>query len=457
VIQISVVTEVKMGDKQKIFFTVQTPPEQNQAESNVSFHDYSQIQIVNAISTSPAKKKFIFVSEGEEGTEVYDQQYVGQGGSFSFTEASGKAPLILDPNVSGAVESVIEVTNHENISTVADIQDVQNVHEVVTLGKTEEVQTFSFEDEKFALMEEEDDETEDSGLIKPFECELCKKQFTKIEILKRHIKTHMKEKEFKCSYCPKTFDRRDVLNDHVRNHTGEKPFQCTTCNKKFTRGFVLLRHMRTHAEGVYKCDFCFKSFDRKDTYRDHMRNHTGEKPFKCRFCGKAFSRSFVLTKHEKSHVIREELGNENSLDIVDSDTVLVEEIDYEDEESVKQATDLLLQRELGEEVIQDNVEQEIIQDEQDFKIIEHQDIVSMDDNLVCEPAVEEVVETEAITLATADGQIVRVISKEQYERLLAGAGKLKTYRCDTCNKTFTNYGHFQQHFSLRWELGGCIN
>ena len=58
----------------------------------------------------------------------------------------------------------------------------------------------------------------------------------------------------------------------------------------------------------------------------------------------------MLTKHEKSHVIREELGSENSLDIVDSDTVLVEEIDYEDEESVKQATDLLLQGELGEEV-----------------------------------------------------------------------------------------------------------
>ena len=35
---------------------------------------------------------------------------------------------------------------------------------------------------------------------------------------------------------------------------------------------------------------------------------------------------------------------------------------------------------------------------------------------VSEPVVEEVVETEAITLATADGQIVRVISKEQYDR-----------------------------------------
>jgi uncharacterized Zn-finger protein len=165
---------------------------------------------------------------------------------------------------------------------------------------------------------------DDGSLIKPFECESCKKQFTKREILERHIKTHMKGKEFKCSYCTKTFDRRDVLNDHVGNHTGEKPFQCTTCNKKFTKGFVLLRHMRTHAEGVYKCDFCFKSFDRKDTYRDHI----GEKPFECRFCGKAFSRSFVLAKHERSHVIREELGSESSLDIVDSDNVLVEEIDY---------------------------------------------------------------------------------------------------------------------------------
>jgi len=446
-----------MSEKQKIFFTVQNPQDQGQTET---FHDYSQIQIVNAIPTSPVKKKFIFLEDGAETTEIYGHQY-DQGSSFTFTEG-GKAPLILDQNVSGAVESVIEVTNHENIGInegVIEVTNHENIginegvievtnHEII--GQNEEVQTFTFEDDKFSLMEEEHDD----GLIKPFECELCKKQFTKIEILKRHIKTHMKEKEFKCSYCTKTFDRRDVLNDHVRNHTGEKPFQCTTCNKKFTRGFVLLRHMRTHAEGVYKCDFCFKSFDRKDTYRDHMRNHTGEKPFKCRFCGKAFSRSFVLTKHEKSHVIREELGSENSLD---NDTVLVEEIDYEDEESVKQATDLLLQSELGEEVIQDHVEQEIIQDEQDFKIIEHQDIVSMDENLVCEPAVEEVVETEAITLATADGQIVRVISKEQYDRLLAAAGKQKTYRCDTCNKTFTNNAHFQQHFSLRWELGGCIN
>ena len=86
--------------------------------------------------------------------------------------------------------------------------------------------------------------------------------------------------------------------------------------------------------------------------------------------------------------------------------VLVEEIDYGDEDSVKQATDLLLQKELVSEVggwsreelrkqlfnlilqqvIQEhNVEQEIITAEDEFKIIEHADI-AMDDNLGTKPS-----------------------------------------------------------------------
>lgn len=152
---------------------------------------------------------------------------------------------------------------------------------------------------------------------------------------------------------------------------------------------------------------------------------------------------------------------ENPIDIefVDSDNVEVQEVDFEDEESVKQATDLLLQKELGEEVIEGEVEQEIVQDDHDFKVIEAHDIVSMQEGDVVETVeqVEEVVETEAITLATADGQIVRVISKEQYERLLAVASKNKTYKCDTCNRRFTNTNAFQNHYNLRWEEGGCIS
>jgi len=411
--------------------------------------DYPQIQIINAVdedTNGKSKNNLIFIGEGEDGTEIYGHE---AGSTFTLTQDS-KSNLILDPNVQGVVESVIEVTPEE-------------ASEDLDVKTGEEVQEFAFVEEgidsdgKVGFFEMDDG----SSLQRDFECELCNKKFTKVEILKRHIKTHLKEKEFKCQYCNKTFDRRDVLNDHVRNHTGEKPFECQTCKKKFTRGFVLLRHMRTHGEGLYKCDFCMKTFDRKDTFRDHMRNHTGEKPYKCKYCGKSFSRSFVLTKHEKSHIVSQEMAQipENPLDIefVDSDHVEVQEVDFEDEESVKQATDLLLQKELGEEVIEGEVEQEIIQDEHDFKVIEPQDIVSEEDASMHVEQVEEVVETEAITLATADGQIVRVISKEQYERLLAVASKNKTFKCDTCNRRFTNSNAFQNHYSLKWEEGGCIN
>jgi len=427
--------------------------------------DYPQIQIVNAVGNSDPeenKSKLIFIGTGDDGTELFSQE---DGSTYALTPS----------DESGTVSSsVIEVTHHDQVITDGDVSDGKawfreaKDGDVISDGKAwfreakvegvEEVQEFTFVDG--VGLEDEQPEPQ-----KDFECELCHKRFTKVEILKRHIKTHLKDKEFKCGYCNKAFDRRDVLNDHIRNHTGEKPFECNICKKKFTRGFVLLRHMRTHGEGLYKCEYCLKGFDRKDTFRDHMRNHTGEKPFKCKFCGKSFSRSFVLTKHEKSHIIREEMNanhlNENPIDVefVDTDNVEIQEVDFEDEQSVKQATDLLLQKELGEEVIEGEVEQEIIQDEHDFKVIEPHDIVTteVDEANMQVEQVEEVVETEAITLATADGQIVRVISKEQYERLLTVASKSKTYKCDTCNRRFTNINAFQNHYNLRWEEGGCIN
>jgi len=279
--------------------------------------------------------------------------------------------------------------------------------------------------------------------------------FTRVEILRRHLKTHMIEKEYKCTYCGKCFDRRDVLNDHMRNHTGEKPFQCTVCHKKFTRGFVLLRHMRIHTDGSFKCKYCMKTFDRKDTFRDHMRNHTGEKPFKCRYCSKSFSRSFVLTKHEKGHSLKMEETIEEE-DIQKAETILVDGLDYE-ESDVSTATEILLQKEFSQirdnDVIEEGeLEEEII--EEDFNIMSSH---MHSDTLVSEPVMEEVVETEAITLATADGQIVRVISREQYDKLLSAANKSKTFKCETCNKTFTSQATYQGHFNLSWENGGCIS
>merc|ERR1719369_887368 len=92
------------GDK-KLFFTVQSSEEDDVQE--VSLHDYSQIQIVDAVTVEedededcddgePAKKKFIFLSEQDDEGTLYSTS------SLSLPSSS-KTPLILDTNVSGAV------------------------------------------------------------------------------------------------------------------------------------------------------------------------------------------------------------------------------------------------------------------------------------------------------------------------------------------------------------------
>lgn len=312
-----------------------------------------------------------------------------------------------------------------------------------------------------------EDAITDDGKVRPFKCELCGKLFTKPEVMKRHKRSHSIKKDFSCTFCDMSFHRRDCLTDHLRNHTGERPFQCTICNKKFTRGFVLLRHMRIHTDGEFKCEVCHKSFDRKDTYNDHVRNHTGEKPFKCRFCPKSFSRSFVLTKHEKNHALKKSKYDEYD---GQCETIFVDEgIEYDDGDG---STEILLPKDftsgvvIEEPTIELEQEEELEIDEESSKDDEEvlgevysilPDHTLQSEVLVSEPVNEEVVQTESITLTSSDGQVIRVISKEQYDRLLQVAKKnSKIVKCETCNKTFTSESTYESHFEIPWEKGGCL-
>ena len=92
--------------------------------------------------------------QDEEGTTLYS---TSSSSSSLLPSTSSKTPLILDTNVSGAVGSVIEVTNHEIIGELLLLppKEYQSYDNLI-LGKTEEVQTFSFEtgdDEKYELIE----------------------------------------------------------------------------------------------------------------------------------------------------------------------------------------------------------------------------------------------------------------------------------------------------------------
>nr|1LLM_C Chain C, chimera of Zif23-GCN4 [synthetic construct]1LLM_D Chain D, chimera of Zif23-GCN4 [synthetic construct] len=49
-------------------------------------------------------------------------------------------------------------------------------------------------------------------------------------------------KPFQCRICMRNFSRSDHLTTHIRTHTGEKPFACDICGRKFARSDERKRH-----------------------------------------------------------------------------------------------------------------------------------------------------------------------------------------------------------------------
>ncbi len=111
--------------------------------------------------------------------------------------------------------------------------------------------------------EDDEDEDEEKGGIKKesgsyssksskaksktkFQCPKCDKIWNWPWELRRHVLTHLKEKEraetatYKCGECGRGFQWKRDLAQHMRLHTGEKLLVCSVCEKKFTTRQALL-------------------------------------------------------------------------------------------------------------------------------------------------------------------------------------------------------------------------
>ncbi len=133
---------------------------------------------------------------------------------------------------------------------------------------------------------------------KRFVCTYCGDNFTSVQSLCHHERTHTGERPFKCSICDKTFIRDQTLKEHQRIHTKEKPYKCFYCDRTFSYPTAKRRHERIHT-GVkpYKCKHCVKTFTNLTTQVAHERIHTGERPYKCKICSMAFKQHYHVKRH----------------------------------------------------------------------------------------------------------------------------------------------------------------
>lgn len=104
----------------------------------------------------------------------------------------------------------------------------------------------------------------------------------------------------KCNICGKEFKKPIDLRRHVRTHTKEKPFTCEICSKSFALLCTLKAHLNTHEENkqLFSCQVCSKKFTCKGSLTVHLRIHTASKPYNCPHC----SLSFRTTGHRQSHI-----------------------------------------------------------------------------------------------------------------------------------------------------------
>ncbi|CAG0901041.1 unnamed protein product, partial [Cyprideis torosa] len=155
-------------------------------------------------------------------------------------------------------------------------------------------------------------------------------------------------------FCKKLFTRSADLKVHYRVHTNERPFECNLCRKQFTDSSNMLKHnhplfsielvrwknmtrifrrnieslrflihcvqvgivvlrprnlpisdgMKTHelihaSCKQFVCSFCKKLFTRSADLKVHYRVHTNERPFECNLCRKQFTDSSNMLKHKK--------------------------------------------------------------------------------------------------------------------------------------------------------------
>ena len=163
---------------------------------------------------------------------------------------------------------------------------------------------------------------------KLFQCNICKRSFSKSVRAKKHIRTHLGVRPFKCTICGKSFNQAQNLRNHVKRH-GPQEVQQTQVNTDETttaerevpsaqnppndlttieleevpeETAKLIQVEIEEADRPYKCGTCPMQFSTYMHLEKHVTQHKSTKlSFCCNVCNKQHASQESLEKHLQWH------------------------------------------------------------------------------------------------------------------------------------------------------------
>ncbi|XP_026494301.1 zinc finger protein 260-like [Vanessa tameamea] len=141
---------------------------------------------------------------------------------------------------------------------------------------------------------------------KKYACDVCGYSTFTIEVMRRHVFTHVPEKPYKCNICKRSYIQKVQLQRHMEKHNGST---CTKCGLSFQSKARLLIHEREHM-GLTKllcpietCVYSKKEFSNEESLQSHVKMHLDEKPYECEVCPKRFHSDANMRRHMSTHAL----------------------------------------------------------------------------------------------------------------------------------------------------------
>ncbi|XP_038217113.1 zinc finger protein 184-like isoform X1 [Zerene cesonia] len=108
-------------------------------------------------------------------------------------------------------------------------------------------------------------------LMKPYNCDMCEKQFYTEYNLNCHKRLHTMFSKEECNFCSRVFKCRKNLVVHLRKHINIKPHYCPVCSKSFYSESSMKRHMKMYHGGRFCCRLCRTVVDSNTDLKNHIK------------------------------------------------------------------------------------------------------------------------------------------------------------------------------------------